>query len=1055
MGAALKLLREFFERIGIEIDKQSLRSEDLKKTASSLLMLLLILILLPVGLFLIKKQQIFQPKAAGELIQLGDGGCIRVNKDKQKAVDCTLVPLKLANPFFKANAPARSPSSSNSSVFPTASGSPGPGNSASPSPSPSRSPSPSTSPSPSPSRSPSAGAGTPKNVNVKSFNDDIQLALNSIKQSGGSVYLPSGTYTIREKIRLFSNTTLFGDGMGETVIKFADGVTVSEMMANDSTSGQQNIVVRDLTLQGPDLPARNGCCHGLKLENLNGGYIINVEVKDVGMDGIYLGYKIKNGSPEGVRNVRVTGCKVAFSQRQQVGLVMGNNVVIDNCIINGTNKHSLSVYAGIDLEPDDISSLVTNSYVLNNNVSNSNIGIALNGTKGESGNASTVTNNKVCFNRVNARAIGISDTGKDNYVINNNSSGNELNSSTKTSPSAACSIPAALANLPSAPAKPTTERETKLALNQPGFVKQVLAQENPGSDKLRYRLAESEAALGQAPWKEIAFLPRKFDKSTLSNILDSINVTVFAQDSDDDFLDTNATSSPSPSPTISPSPSASSQNPSPSPSSTSGSSPSPSPSGKSTFSIGPEFINTSFQLGSAQIGAKQIWVEFLHPNGTSKVGNVNFNLVQKPPQILGLSCNLDISKENLKINITGERFGTGIGIVESVSPAAKPEVLGWNDKEINAFLKKPNIPVNEGQRFKIKLTRTDGFESGIVTCAVDKSLVSLGARIFCREPGKFDASNIAVNLIYNPSDPSNPNKLSKVEEKVTINTDGEITNLKTKLQVGKNYAIAIKAPASLRRSAAFTAQEGTTQILSKDGGPFILPIGDIAPPINPDGRINTIDRAELIRQWRILGQGNNKLTGDFNRDSRVNSIDWACMRFDFGEKDDPIPVSILQSGSGTIKIPGGETTIIPSASPSSGGFRPSPTRDTSNSAKIDLGGKIFLDTNRNRIADNEESFIGQGDAVVKLLQVPEDHVVGTPLTAGELADSRILAQATNNLPGANYDISVYVEKDTSNKFSVLATTNNGQLSGTVDFALGFPMTDLSTVINIPVTSATQ
>lgn len=1233
MGTALKRLRDFLADKGLNLDKKSF---------TSLLILLVILVSLPVGIYLIKQNLSFLPKAAGELIQLGEGGCIQINKDKKKVVDCPLVPLKLTNPFFNIDTVTATPSASANTGSIT------------------------------PSASVQASPGVAQNVNVKSFNNNIQQALDSIKTSGGSVYLPAGTYTISQKVRVYSNTTLFGDGMGATIIKFAENVLVDDMMSNDSTSGQSNIVIRDLTLQGPDIPRINDKGHGLKLENLDKAYVINVEVNDFLMDGIYLGYKNKDGGPKGVANVRVTGCKVNRNQRQQIGLIMGSNVVIDGCSIDGTNKHGQQVYVGIDLEPDDASTPVSNSFIIGNTISNTNIGIALNGSAGESKSAATVHDNKVCGNNVNAISIPIADSGQNNQIS-----------------SATCEIPASLANLPPAPAKPAAKRNSLWA----NLIKTVSAQDsndvflnaedsdsqdqfvndgtsNPGSDKLLYRLAESQSGLNQAKWKEFALLPTKsslavgnnrpfslsgwitkiagdlmhsvsaqeatncaepgpedpsltqspisdevgklgakkcneekenigggvnkqitvqtggqntqFNASTITNRQQSVFdqgfvihfwwsdghetwdfkdkigvlkkntgfikrnniqkktgdqqfnngyvITVFADKTieynkftgtgesikylpAESFSLFNANyngGAPNEAPAIAAQvfgqgngqviqsettnignnnnnrgnsgngsnggnnnngggggagAGAGGTNTGTGTGGTNaggtGATQGPVSSGTPTFSIGPQFINTTFQLTDTKPGTKQVWVQFLHPDGSTRVDNITFDLVDKTPQILGLACNLDISKENLKITIEGEHFGNAVGIIETTSPSKlKPEVLGWNDKQAIGFLKKPNIPINEGTRFKIKVIRPDGFESGEAVCAVDKSLVSLGARIFCREPGKFDAQNVTVTLLDSPNDPTAPNKVNKIEEKVTINADGEIANLKTKLQVDKNYAIAIKAPFSIRRTAVFTAQEGTTEILRPDGSPFILPIGDIAPPVSPDGRINTLDRAELIRQWRILGQGETKLTGDFNRDSRVNSIDWACMNYDFGEEDEPIPVSVPQAASGSLRIPGGEATItIPfsSTSPSPNGSaspEPSPSKDTSNSAKIDLGGKLFLDTNRNQIADIGESFISQGAARVKLMQVPEDHVIGATLTAEELAESRILADVPNNLPGANYDISVFVDKDSGTKFSVLATANNGELTGTVDFALTAPLTDSNQVLNIPVTSPT-
>ena len=283
------------------------------------------------------------------------------------------------------------------------------------------------------------------------------------------------------------------------------------MMANDTTSGQSNIVLRDLTLQGPDIPRIKDTGHGLKLENLDKAYIINVEVNDVMMDGIYLGYKTKDGSKKGVTNLRISGCKINHSQRQQIGLIMGSNVVIDGCNIDGTNKHGQQVYAGIDLEPDDTTTPVSNSYIIENTISNTNIGIALNGASGESKNAGTVHDNKVCGNNVNAISVPIADSGQNNQIS-----------------SSSCEIPGNLATLPPVPAKPNVKRDSFWA----GLIKKVSAQDsndifidgedsdsqdqfvndgsttnsNPGSDKLLYRLAESQAGLNQAKWKEFAFL---------------------------------------------------------------------------------------------------------------------------------------------------------------------------------------------------------------------------------------------------------------------------------------------------------------------------------------------------------------------------------------------------------------------------------------------------------------------------------------------------------------------------------------------------------------------
>lgn len=395
-------------------------------------------------------------------------------------------------------------------------------------------------------------------------------------------------------------------------------------------------------------------------------------------------------------------------------------------------------------------------------------------------------------------------------------------------------------------------------------------------------------------------------KNPLSKIFERLSLVTKVNADDEPVVEPSPSPNfhpPSPSPSTSPSqsPSASPSPPpsvslSPSPSASSSPSPSASPQGTlyykmaeteaglknaQSFSYSQHPTITNFTFKDAKPGSKQIWVEFIGPNTTSRAEHISVELIEPEPVISSLDCSMDISKKDLVLTLNGTRFGAGSGKVKANDKDA--QILSWTENQVTATLK-PTENLEDGKLFKVVMTRSDGKSLPETTCLVNTTVISLGAKLFCREPGKFDVSGVKVTLVDQNG--------NKVNEEVTIDKDGLIKGLKTKLQVGKVYAISIKAPNSLRRNAQFVAFNGTNIITPTEEPNFILPVGDIAPVILPDGKINTLDHSEIVRQWSILGAGSNK-TGDFNKDTRVNSIDWACMRYDFNKEDDVVPSAVV------------------------------------------------------------------------------------------------------------------------------------------------------------------
>lgn len=155
--------------------------------------------------------------------------------------------------------------------------------------------------------------GPVPHVNVKAFGakgdgttDDtsaIQTALNSVKNSGGLVFIPPGTYLYSTPLRIGSSVTVEGAGRGLSIIKQKnnnmpgggqdDGAAFINYNFSLSTSTDQNIEIRNLTVDGnyqnnPDIAA--GSAGGISMTYATDVRIINVEIANVdGYGGIYYG----------------------------------------------------------------------------------------------------------------------------------------------------------------------------------------------------------------------------------------------------------------------------------------------------------------------------------------------------------------------------------------------------------------------------------------------------------------------------------------------------------------------------------------------------------------------------------------------------------------------------------------------------------------------------------------------------------------------------------------------------------------------------------------------
>jgi hypothetical protein len=247
----------------------------------------------------------------------------------------------------------------------------------------------------------------------------IQAAIDALEGIGGAVYVPAGEHRIPEKLRVHSNITVFGAGIDQTILRLEDGAEVDELIANDSSSGRENIGIRALTLQGPGA-ASEDCCNGLSLEHVKGALVADVAARDHGRDGFYLGYKHVDGVPQGVFDTRLSGLRATGNGRNGLSIVQGENILVDGGEYSENNL--LEDVAAIDLEPDPYpDGFVRKVRILHTKVaSNKNNGIQMWAEGG-----AIVADNAICWNALeNNDGTAIADHQSDDDVFVGNTFSN-------------------------------------------------------------------------------------------------------------------------------------------------------------------------------------------------------------------------------------------------------------------------------------------------------------------------------------------------------------------------------------------------------------------------------------------------------------------------------------------------------------------------------------------------------------------------------------------------------------------------------------------------------
>lgn len=385
-------------------------------------------------------------------------------------------------------------------------------------------------------------------------------------------------------------------------------------------------------------------------------------------------------------------------------------------------------------------------------------------------------------------------------------------------------------------------------------------------------------------------------------------------------------------------------------------------------------VNLNYKFKDTTPGLKNLYVKFLDNNNNPSNENVPYTktiLLAPTPSISSIDCKYIQNELGTSVTVNGLNLGTqGKGTVRVGNQQAL--VSSWNNTTITSSLE---------QRLESSARVTVTFDDGKTlsdTCAVNTTTFTFTAKNQCVKDADFSASNVDVKIYETGEEPI-------LRQQIRLDKDGKPQSFTPKLEKDKKYTMVVKAPGTLGKKVEFKTGNGGTTILE----PFVLATGDIYPRNAADGKVNSADVSELKRQWSPTRD--TQSNGDLNNDNRINNVDWSCMRININKEDE---------------------SFSPPAIPQT--------------VKIGSKGKVYMDSNDNNVQDTNEQVIA--GVLVKLLKVPDTHVVGQRITPAELVNSQSLAQATTASDGS-FEISVNRNTPVTGNFAFVVDASNTTGSG--------------------------
>lgn len=152
--------------------------------------------------------------------------------------------------------------------------------------------------------------------------DQINAAISSLPEQGGSVYLREGTYVLSAGIDIAgSNVTVGGSGAG-TVLKVQGGVNGTMTLVNAINA--DSVALRDLIIDGNAGMNTEGSYKGVVLDRCSDSTVSGVRVRDLKGVGVEIGSSyLVTVENSGIQDCASYGIMVNYS----VGVSVSGNIV--------------------------------------------------------------------------------------------------------------------------------------------------------------------------------------------------------------------------------------------------------------------------------------------------------------------------------------------------------------------------------------------------------------------------------------------------------------------------------------------------------------------------------------------------------------------------------------------------------------------------------------------------------------------------------------------------------------------------------------------------------